>query len=292
MKALIYQSELEYISRCILDYPDIETGGDLFGFWTYSGFPVIQYVIGPGPNTYRASTFFKQDKEFLIENGKYLNEKHGLQHLGNWHSHHQLGLSQPSGHDSNTMAKAIKDNSLNQFFLVIGSICDSKTSINGFQYRLGQDTSYNPVSWVILDRESPIREAILKDRKYDLYYKPKKKRANIGKLSTTTLSDSIIYYEPIPEDATIWYSLKEGKEFIRNTLSDLKDMGFTPKMFKNETNQFIFHLNIVKISFPMDFPNKNPEYFKAENSEAVVTQKQIEEIINNNKQAAWTEQDT
>jgi hypothetical protein len=43
-KAIIYQSELDYISRCVLDYPNIETGGDLFGFWTYSGFPVIQYA--------------------------------------------------------------------------------------------------------------------------------------------------------------------------------------------------------------------------------------------------------
>ena len=30
-KAIIYKSELEYISRCVLDYLNIETGGDLFG---------------------------------------------------------------------------------------------------------------------------------------------------------------------------------------------------------------------------------------------------------------------
>lgn len=31
---LVYQSELDYLSRCILDYPHIETGGQLFGYWT------------------------------------------------------------------------------------------------------------------------------------------------------------------------------------------------------------------------------------------------------------------
>lgn len=28
---IIYQSELDYISRCILDFKNIETGGQLFG---------------------------------------------------------------------------------------------------------------------------------------------------------------------------------------------------------------------------------------------------------------------
>ena len=30
---LIFKSELDYISRCILDRKDIETGGQLFGNW-------------------------------------------------------------------------------------------------------------------------------------------------------------------------------------------------------------------------------------------------------------------
>lgn len=34
LTAIVYQSELDYISRCILDYPQIETGGQLFGFYS------------------------------------------------------------------------------------------------------------------------------------------------------------------------------------------------------------------------------------------------------------------
>ena len=45
---LVYQSELDYLSRCILDYPHIETGGQLFGYWTSAGVPVVLYAIGPG----------------------------------------------------------------------------------------------------------------------------------------------------------------------------------------------------------------------------------------------------
>ena len=38
---LVYQSELDYLSRCILDYPHIETGGQLFGYWNSAGVPVV-----------------------------------------------------------------------------------------------------------------------------------------------------------------------------------------------------------------------------------------------------------
>ena len=31
---LIFKSELDYISRCILDRKNIETGGQLFGYWS------------------------------------------------------------------------------------------------------------------------------------------------------------------------------------------------------------------------------------------------------------------
>ena len=48
-KAIIYSSEISFIGRCILDSPNIETGGQLFGFWTASGNPVVVYAIGPGP---------------------------------------------------------------------------------------------------------------------------------------------------------------------------------------------------------------------------------------------------
>lgn len=43
----IYDSELDYISRCILDYPNIETRGNLLGHYKKNGIPVIEHVIGP-----------------------------------------------------------------------------------------------------------------------------------------------------------------------------------------------------------------------------------------------------
>jgi hypothetical protein len=37
-KTLIYEQELEHIAGWVQEYPNLETGGDLFGFWTHSGF--------------------------------------------------------------------------------------------------------------------------------------------------------------------------------------------------------------------------------------------------------------
>ena len=48
-KAVIFKGEMDFISRCILDRRNIETGGQLFGYWTEDGTPVILYAIGPGP---------------------------------------------------------------------------------------------------------------------------------------------------------------------------------------------------------------------------------------------------
>ena len=67
MSACIYQSELDFISRCILDCPRIETGGNLYGYWTVSGRPVIQYVLGPGRTANHQLAFFQQDNESLVK---------------------------------------------------------------------------------------------------------------------------------------------------------------------------------------------------------------------------------
>ena len=40
-RVIVYQSELEVLSACVMERPDIETGGELFGFWTSKGDLVV-----------------------------------------------------------------------------------------------------------------------------------------------------------------------------------------------------------------------------------------------------------
>lgn len=42
----IYRGELDFMARTILDSPHMETGGNLFGYWTPNGDAVIMYVFG------------------------------------------------------------------------------------------------------------------------------------------------------------------------------------------------------------------------------------------------------
>ena len=42
-RAIIYRSEIDFVSRCILDCPNFETGGELFGFC--NGTRIVRQMI-------------------------------------------------------------------------------------------------------------------------------------------------------------------------------------------------------------------------------------------------------
>ena len=158
-EVLVYQSELDYLSRCILDYPNIETGGQLFGFHTAKGTPVVCYVIGPGTHANHQTTFFNQDLNYLETIGDVLTREYGLQHIGEWHSHHQLGLCRPSGYDAQTMHHSIDGLHLEQFLLCIGTTDGKAACINAFHF-YENNQSYYPAKWNIKAEPSPYRKTI------------------------------------------------------------------------------------------------------------------------------------
>jgi len=102
-KVLIYKSEYRQIQAWTAKFPNRETGGDLFGLWLDERTAVVQLVLGPGKNCRRTSVSFYQDVEYLERVGNQLTTKEGLCHIGEWHSHHTLGLTRPSGGDENTV---------------------------------------------------------------------------------------------------------------------------------------------------------------------------------------------
>lgn len=158
--AIIYRSEFDYISRCILDYPDIETGGQLFGFWTGTGIPVVLYAIGPGRDANHQVTFFNQDVDYLKRVGQQLIDTYALQHIGEWHSHHQLGLAHPSGHDASTMINSIRDVGLRRFLLCIGNCTRTASTLNAFNFHEEDLRNYVQAAWIINEMESPFRPLV------------------------------------------------------------------------------------------------------------------------------------
>lgn len=143
--------------RCILDRKNIETGGQLFGYWTENGTPVILYAIGPGPRANHQVTFFNQDVDYLVKVGNILRNRYGLHHIGEWHSHHQLGLAKPSGHDSDNMTSVIKRRDLGEFLLCIGNCDNFSSSLNAF---LCDSSECRKITWDYVMADSPLRQVI------------------------------------------------------------------------------------------------------------------------------------
>lgn len=159
-RVIIFQSELDYLSRCILDRKTIETGGQLFGWWTSDGTPVVLYAIGPGPKANHQKTFFNQDVDYLVTIGRELKRRYGLHHIGEWHSHHQLGLAWPSGHDARTMNSTIREKDLGEFILCIGNCDTSSAKVKAF---LCDGIGCDQTPWEVIRADSPVRPVIDRD---------------------------------------------------------------------------------------------------------------------------------
>ncbi|GAA0937525.1 hypothetical protein [Actinocorallia libanotica] len=98
-KIRIFESELETICDETHGFPDIETGGGLFGLFSHGASPVVMLATRPPDGTLRraASMSLEPGASTLLERGLW--HAFGIQSLGIWHSHHWIGLYEPSGGD-------------------------------------------------------------------------------------------------------------------------------------------------------------------------------------------------
>lgn len=250
-KALIYASELDYIAKCIQDYPNIETGGQLYGAWTASGAPRVIYTIGPGPRANHQSTFFNQDVEYLENIGTKLKE-YGLQHIGEWHSHHHLGLPNPSGHDTRTMQNAIEQLRLSKLLLCIGSFNDRGIVITPFNF--ASDAHFVPSQWEIINTRNRLREVIDNDLVSIL--------CNPSSARYTFAEEYIVPQKQPVSIQSGWFSHIENRQAFKQIVDALKVTNWINEVKPKISSEGIVSLKIVTrtfaeiITFPTDFPNE------------------------------------
>ena len=122
LKVYMFEEDIAMVQKLVLLYPDVETGGDLFGLWTTEGDAVLHIVLGPGKNCSRTDVSFNQDIPYLQRNGELLTENYMLGHIGEWHSHHQLRLFKPSHGDSSTVIRHFPKGAVYGFLLIIANI--------------------------------------------------------------------------------------------------------------------------------------------------------------------------
>lgn len=142
-KVFMFEEDYQMMVSLVLNYPDLETGGDLFGLWTANGDAVLHVILGPGQNCKRTGASFYQDIGYLQRNGELLTKDYMLCHIGEWHSHHQLHLFQPSGGDSSTVIRNYP-RGVCGFLLIIANIVSSqRVQLSPYLYTKNSSHSYD-----------------------------------------------------------------------------------------------------------------------------------------------------
>lgn len=256
-KAIIYQSELDYISCCILDYPEIETGGQLFGFWTATGVPVVLYTIGPGKNSRHNVTSFIQDQDYLQTIGNQLYKRYRLQHIGEWHSHHQLGLAYPSGGDVHTMSYGVGKPGFPRLLLCIGNCNREGSTVNPFIFHENTPGEYSEAAWDVVNIESPFRPLIDSELASILIH-PNRDTPVHGFIKTYDRSVS-----SQPSIMTHWLTessenIETMKKFVSMTQALFPEYHFKTMMNDNGEPMISVEGLDISILLPYGFPSKSP----------------------------------
>ena len=220
-KALIYADEAQRIARFVREYPNTETGGDLFGYWTHSAAPVVSYAIGPGCRSRHYPTSFYQDADWLHDIGTRLYDQHGLQHVGEWHSHHLLGVNHPSHGDIRTVVRGMAAKGWRQFLLMIATLDPRPNSPVLQNYCLVHpDGHWRPLRVQTLAGASPFRSGPEDPREEpiaqpgaDVHWRP-------GPM--TPPSPSVAAAFP-----GAWFATNPGKTRLRRIAADLESKGLT-----------------------------------------------------------------
>ena len=254
--AIIYKSELEVISRFILDYPSIETGGQLFGYWTTTGTPVVLYAIGPGPLSKHNTQSFFQDMDYLNMVGNELFRRYRLQHIGEWHSHHQMDLAHPSGGDVRTMHQAVNNPGFPRMLLCIGNCTPSETEINAFNFHHDDPYNYVHARWDIVRKDSPYR-VMIDNELGQILIQPHTRQASF-------VASMVSQSGFVKQNTSHWLTEKiENVEMMKHFAEEVKR--YNPKQeiktIMHDSGEPVISICNGKnqILFPFGFPEKGPK---------------------------------
>jgi hypothetical protein len=184
---IIYESELRVMAGLSAEWGEQETAGSLFGLWTQGGRPAVLLVTGPGPKAIHSSVHCQHDVEFFHTIRDIIEPSTGLQHAGDWHGHHYLGLERPSEGDLGQVRAVTSKNRCPRWCGIITTVCRNDGSdpsphrsrqwnvdssppgikISAFLYLDPQAGVYVPAALQVVPGISPVRMALLSSGKLD-----------------------------------------------------------------------------------------------------------------------------
>jgi len=160
---LIWESELCAIAAETSAWT-IETGGDLFGRW--QDVPTVYLATKAGPKAIRNATHFRLDVDYLRQLSETLANDWSLRYFGDWHSHHRLGLTEPSSGDQRRIRGLGARNQFASMAEIIVTVEDAGRDqivrVHPWLYDLsGDQNEPTPLGVEVLQGLSPIRQALL-----------------------------------------------------------------------------------------------------------------------------------
>lgn len=161
-----WESELRAIAAEASAW-SIETGGDLFGRW--HDLPTVLLATKAGPAAHRDHAHFRLDVDYLRHFSEVMATDWALRYFGDWHSHHRLGLSSPSGGDRRRIISIAGRNQFVNMVEVIVTLDDSRDDpivrIHPWLYELsGGDGAPMPLRVKVFPGLSPVRQALIASR--------------------------------------------------------------------------------------------------------------------------------
>jgi transcriptional regulator with XRE-family HTH domain len=161
-----WESELRAIAAEASAW-SIETGGDLFGRW--HDVPTILLATKAGPHAQRNNAHFRLDVEYLRQLSETLAADWALRYFGDWHSHHRLGLSAPSGGDQRRIVSIAGRNQflgMTEMIVTLEGTSDEPTiRIHPWLYDFSSENRGPfPLRVKVLPGISPIRQALMARR--------------------------------------------------------------------------------------------------------------------------------
>ena len=265
----MFEEDAAMMTKLVLRHPAKETGGNLFGLWSDNQEPVLHVVLGPAEGCTRTEVSFYQSIPYLQRVGKVLTEQFQLCHIGEWHSHHQLHLSEPSTGDSSTVSRNFPRGTCG-FLLIIANIIPNGTvTLSPYLYKEGR-TTYERGEIKFLGKcRSPFKEVEVIRRNIET-----------GEDNSSTVHEYRLRFQKDPEvktntssspdlknqeDNTFAYMFKEDREIIRKQLGlnqETKTEGDLLGLWTND-NTPVVHVvlepNIKKEPRPVS-PNHQPKF--------------------------------
>ncbi|UVO30744.1 hypothetical protein [Bradyrhizobium arachidis] len=158
---VIWESELRAIAAEAAAWT-VETGGDLFGRWQVN--PTVFLATKAGPKAQRDNAHFRLDVDYLRQLSEPLATDWALRYFGDWHSHHRLGLSEPSSGDRRRIRQLGKRNNFPGMVEIIvtteGSHNVPVVRIHPWFYDLAVEDGPTAMNVTLHAGCSPVREAL------------------------------------------------------------------------------------------------------------------------------------